>query len=145
IEIDGDTVGVMGQVDPKVLHNFDIKEAAYIAEIDCVKLVKHISLEKRFKESPKFPSVVRDISITADKNILNVDITSLIKSTAGSILADAALVDRYIGGQISEGRIGLTYRLEYQDLNKTLQDSDVQAVHSRIISALENNLGAKLR
>ncbi len=145
IEVEDDTVGIMGQVDTKVLHDFDIKEAVYAAEIDCSKLIKYISLEKRFKESPKFPSVIRDISITADKNISNADIVSLIKRTAGDILKDAELVDRYGGGQIPEGKIGLTYRLEYQDPNRTLQDPDVQAVHSRIISALENNLGARLR
>lgn len=145
IEAEGDAVGVMGQVDPTVLRNFDIKEAVYAAEIDCTRLIKYISLEKRFKESPKFPSVIRDLSIMADKNISNADISSLIKGTAGAILKDAELVDRYGGGQIPEGKIGLTYRLEYQDPNRTLQDPDVQAVHSRIINALENNLGAKLR
>ncbi len=145
IEVDGDSVGIMGQVDPKVLHDFDIKEAVYFAEIDCAKLIKHISGLKQFKESPKFPSVIRDISITADKNISHSDIVTLIEGTAGAILKHAGLVDRYSGGQIPEGRIGLTYRLEYRDPEKTLQDTDVQAVHSRIISALESDLGAVLR
>ena len=145
IEAEDDAVGIMGQIDPKVLHDFDIKEAVYAAEIDCARLIKHISLEKRFRESPKFPSVIRDISIAADKNISNAGIISLIKGTAGGILKDVELVDRYSGGQIPEGKIGLTYRLEYQDLNRTLGDPDVQAVHSRIISALENNLGVRLR
>jgi phenylalanyl-tRNA synthetase beta chain len=145
IEVEGLPVGIMGQVDPKVLRDFDIKEVVYAAEIDCSALIKHISLGKKFKESPKFPSVIRDISIMADKNIPNADIISLINTTAGDILKCAELVDRYGGGQIPEGKIGLTYRLEYRDSDRTLQDPDVQAVHSRIISALENNLGAKLR
>lgn len=145
IEVNQQTVGVIGQIDQKVSNNYDIKEALYAAEIDCEKLYGHISMEKRFKESPKFPSVIRDISIVADMNILNARILSLIKETAGGILKDAQLVDRYSGGQIPEGKIGLTYRLEYQDPKKTLQDSDIQDVHSRIVSALENNLGAKLR
>jgi phenylalanyl-tRNA synthetase, beta subunit, non-spirochete bacterial len=145
IEVDGVPVGIMGQLDPKVLHNFDIKESVYAAEIDCGKLTKHISLGKKFKESPKFPSVIRDISIVADKNISNAGITSLIRGTAGDILKGAELVDRYGGGQIPEGKIGLTYRLEYQDPGRTLEDPDVQAVHSRVISALESDLGAKLR
>ncbi|MCX5667889.1 MAG: phenylalanine--tRNA ligase subunit beta [Candidatus Omnitrophica bacterium] len=145
IEVKGNAVGVMGQIDPGVAHNFDIKEAVYAAEIDCAGLIKYISLGRRFKEIPKFPSVIRDISIAADKNILNADIISLIKGTAGDILKGAELVDRYGGGQIPEGKIGLTYRLEYQDPGRTLQDPEIQAVHSRIIKALENNLGAKLR
>ncbi|MDD5173255.1 MAG: phenylalanine--tRNA ligase subunit beta [Candidatus Omnitrophica bacterium] len=145
ISVKDDAVGIMGQVDPKILRDFDIKETVYAAQIDCARLMRHISLEKKFRESPKFPSVIRDISIVADKNISNADIVSLIKETAGNILKDAEIVDRYSGGQIPEGKIGLTYRLEYQDPNRTLQDSDVQAIHSRIINALENNLGAKLR
>ncbi|MCX5666206.1 MAG: phenylalanine--tRNA ligase subunit beta, partial [Candidatus Omnitrophica bacterium] len=145
IEAGEDMVGSMGQVDPKVAHEFDIKETVYALEIDCDKLIKHISSGKRFKESPKFPSVIRDISIVADKNISNAAIASLIKGTGGDMLKGAELVDRYSGGQIPEGKIGLTYRLEYQDPDRTLEDPDVQAVHSRIISALENNLGAKLR
>ncbi len=145
IEVEGLAVGVMGQVDPKVLHNFDIKEPVYAAEIDCAALVKHISSVKKIKESPKFPSVIRDISIVADKNIQNAEIISIINGASGDILNNAVLVDRYSGGQIPEGKIGLTYRLEYRDPDKTLQDPDVQAVHSRIISALENNLKAKLR
>lgn len=145
IEAEGDAVGIMGQIDPKVLRDLDIKEAVYAAEIDCSRLKKHISLGKRFKDSPKFPSVIRDISITADKNISNADIVSLIKGAAGGILKDVGLVDRYSGGQIPEGKIGLTYRLEYQDPNRTLEDKDIQGVHSRVISALENNLEARLR
>lgn len=145
IEMEGREIGIIGQVDSKVLHDFDIKEAVYVAEIDCAKLMKHVSLERCFKESPKLPSVIRDISISADKNIPNADIVSLIKGTAGGILKEVELIDRYGGGQIPEGKIGLTYRLEYRDPNRTLEDSDVQAAHSRIISALENNLRAALR
>jgi phenylalanyl-tRNA synthetase beta chain len=145
IEVEGEIVGIMGQVDTKVLHGFDIKEPVYAAEIDCGKLIKYISLGKRFKESEKFPPIIRDISITADKNISHDDIVSTIKGTAGDILRGAELVDRYSGGQIPEGRIGLTYRLEYRNAERTLQDTDVQAAHSRVIKVLENNLGAKLR
>ncbi|MDP2929630.1 MAG: phenylalanine--tRNA ligase subunit beta [Candidatus Omnitrophota bacterium] len=145
IETDAIAVGMMGQIDPKVLDNFDIKEVVYAAEIDYSKLLKYISSGIRFKEIPKFPSVKRDISIVTDINISNIRIVSLIKETAGDLLKDVELIDRYSGGQIPDGKIGLTYRLEYRDLKRTLQDSDLQGVHLGIINALENNLGAKLR
>ena len=145
LEMNADVVGMMGQIEPKVLRSFDIKEAVYAAEIDCGKLLKYISLGKRFKEIQKFPSVRRDISVTVDPNILSAKIISLIKETAGDLLKGAELVDRYGGGQIPIGKVGLTYRLEYRDPNRTLEDSDIQSVHSRVINALENNLGAKLR
>ena len=145
IEVKGEPLGIIGEIDPEVLDNFDIKDRVYIAEIDCEKLLGFVSLEKQFKEPPKYPSVVRDISIVVDKNISNGQVISSIKETAGRILKDAQLIDRYRGVQIPDGKTGLTYRLEYQDLKRTLLDLDVQEVHSRVTRALENNLGARLR
>lgn len=145
IEVKGEPLGVIGEVDPKVLDNFHIKDRVYIAEIDCETLLGFVSLEKQFKEPPKYPSVVRDISIAVDKNISNGQVISSIKETAGWILKDARLIDKYRGAQIPDGKTGLTYRLEYQDLKRTLLDSDIQEVHSRVTRALENNLGARLR
>ena len=145
IEVKGEPLGIIGEIDPEVLDNFDIKDRVYIAEIDCEKLLGFVSLEKQFKEPPKYPSVVRDISIVVDKNISNGQVISSIKETAGRILKDAQLIDRYRGVQIPDGKTGLTYRLEYQDLKRTLLDLDVQEVHFRVVRALENNLGARLR
>ena len=145
IEVKGEPLGIIGEIDPEVLDNFDIKDRVYLAEIDCEKLLGFVSLEKQFKEPPKYPSVVRDISIVVDKNISNGQVISSIKETAGRILKDAQLIDRYRGVQIPDGKTGLTYRLEYQDLKRTLLDLDVQEVHFRVVRALENNLGARLR
>ena len=143
--IKGEAVGVLGEIDPKVSNNFDIKDRVYIAQLDCDKLTKHVSLEKYFKEPPRYPSIVRDISIVVDKKVFNEKITSIVKDAAGDILKDVQLIDRYRGGQVPDGKTSLTYRLEYQDLKRTLEDKDVSGAHSRIVRALEDNLGAKLR
>jgi phenylalanyl-tRNA synthetase beta chain len=145
IEVRGEPMGIIGEVDAKVLNNFDIKDKVYIAEIDCEALLKFISLEKRFQEIPRYPSISRDISVVVGKDILNAQIMSSIKDTAGAILKDVRLIDRYRGGQIPDGKISLTYRLEYQDPKRTLEDKDVQDAHSRVVRALENNLAARLR
>jgi len=145
IDLNGDTIGIIGQIEPKILQDFYVKDAIYACEIDCEKLAKHISLEKRFEELPKYPSIVRDISIMANVNILNDQILSAIREASGNILKDVRMIDRYSGGQIPDGKTGLTYRLEYQDPKRTLEEKDVQEVHSRILRALESNLGARLR
>lgn len=145
IEADGELLGIIGQMDPGLLGNYDIKDPVFAAEIDVDKLIGKASLKKYFKESPRYPSVIRDISIISDKSIQNEKIMSTIKSAAGTILKDAQLVDRYTGEKIPAGKISLTYRLEYQGQNKTLEDKDIQDTHTRVIKALESNLGARLR
>lgn len=145
IEISGEAVGMLGEVNKRVLANFDIKEKVYAAEIDVNSLSKHISPKKRFKEMPKYPSSSRDISIVVSGGILNADIVLLMRETAGAILKEIKLIDRYAGKQIPEGKTGLTYRLEYQDPGKTLEDRDIQSVHAAIIHRLEEKFSARLR
>lgn len=145
IEVKGEPIGIMGQIASGVLKNFDIKDKVYILEIDYEKILNLAKLEKHFKEPVRYPSVLRDISMVIDNSVSNNNIISSITESAGPLLKKVQLIDRYHGGQIPEGKTSLTYRLEYQDINKTLEDKDVQEVHSRVVRALENDLGAKPR
>jgi phenylalanyl-tRNA synthetase beta chain len=145
IEIKGEPVGIIGQIGSSILKNFDIKDKVYILEIDCEKILNLITLEKHFKEPIRYPSVLRDISIVIDNSISNNSIVSSITESAGPLLKKVQLIDRYHGGQIPDGKTSLTYRLEYQDISRTLEDKEVQEAHSRVVRALENNLGAKPR
>ncbi len=145
IKINGQEIGMLGEVAGSISRNFGIKDKVYSAEIYVDSILGHVAPEKRFKELPKYPAISRDISILAAKDISNRDIISSIKEAAGSLLKEARLIDRYAGGQVPKGKISLTYRLEYQDPNKTLEDKEVSIVHSAILQAIENKFGAKLR
>ncbi|MFA6141970.1 MAG: phenylalanine--tRNA ligase subunit beta [Candidatus Omnitrophota bacterium] len=140
-----DNIGVLGEVSRRTLTDFDIKENVYYSEVDIDSILKHVNLEKRFMELPRYPSVFRDISIVVNKGISNADIISLIESKGATILKDVRLVDRYAGKQIPDGKISLTYRLEYRDNAKTLEDKEVLGVHSDVLRSLEEKFGAKLR
>ena len=145
IEVRGGPIGIIGQIGSSVLKNFDIKDKVYILEIDCEKILSLETLEQHFKEPIRYPSVSRDVSIVIDNSISNNSIVSSITKSAGPLLKSIQLIDRYHGGQIPDGKTGLTYRLEYQDIKRTLQDSDIQEIHSNVIRALETDLGAHLR
>lgn len=145
LEINGEAAGTIGKIDRTIANNFDIKEDVYAAEIYLDVLFKHARLEKHFEELPKYPSVFRDISIIADRGTMNEKIVSAIRAAGGAILKEIKLIDRYKGNQIPDGKVSLTYRLEYQDPRKTLEEKDVLAAHSGVLRTLEQTLGAKLR
>lgn len=145
IEIKGAQLGSLGEIDQGALKNFDIKDKVYALELDCEALLKLVSLARRFKEPARYPSVLRDISIVVGNDVPNAVIVGLITESAGELLKNAQLVDRYRGGQIPDGKQSLTYRLEYQDINRTLEDKEIQSAHSRVIRALQEKLDAALR
>ncbi len=142
----GDTVaGAFGEVSRKALAGFDIREKAYILEADADVIIRHVMLEKSFRDLPKYPAISRDISLLAGKENSNDAIMAVIRKAAGGILKEAHLIDRYTGKQIPEGKVSLTYRLEYQDPARTLQEKDVAEAHTRVLQELDEKFGAKLR
>lgn len=145
IEIDGRKVGAAGKVSGKTLRNFGIKETVYFCEISLEALTAHAKTAKRFTDLPRYPSAHRDISIIVQKDTPNSAIVASIKNVAGTLLKDVKLIDKYVGKQIPEGRTSLTYRLEYCDSAKTLEEKDISSAQSAVLKALEEQYGAKLR
>ncbi len=145
IEIAGEEIGAMGEVSRKILNNFDIKEAVYFCEMSLEALLKYANFVKSFEALPKYPSVSRDISLVVSKEVSNADLMGLIKNTAGAVLKEIKLIDRYAGKQIPDGKVSLAYRLEYQDPSRTLEESEIHSVHSGILRSLEEKFAAKLR
>lgn len=145
INIGGEEIGFCGEVAKKISDNFGIKETVYFCEIFLDTALKHANLVKRFSELPKYPSACRDISIIVQKEVSNSQLMALAKSAAGAILKNIKLIDRYAGKQIPDGKVSLTYRLEYADPSKTLEEKDVSSAHSGILRSLEERYGAKLR
>jgi len=145
VEIKGAPLGMIGEIGRDVLKNFDIKDKVYALELDCEALLRFIPLTRRFKEPARYPSALRDISIVIDNDVPNAVIIETVTGSAGELLKSAQLVDRYRGGQIPDGKQSLTYRLEYQNISRTLEDKEVQEAHSRVVSALQEKLGAALR
>jgi phenylalanyl-tRNA synthetase beta chain len=55
------------------------------------------------------------------------------------------LFDQYRGDQVPAGKKSLAYALQLRDPEKTLTDGDAVAVRDRIVSALADRFGAKIR
>ena len=145
ISIGEDIIGIIGKVNQTILHNFDIKDSVYMLEVDMDAMLKYVRMGKKFLDLPKHPSAHRDISIVVAKEALNVDISAALWKSAGPLLKNVELIDRYEGKQIPEGKISLTYRLEYRDPARTLEEKDVLDAHNRALRELEEKFGAKLR
>jgi len=145
IKIAGETIGSLGKVKKELLSKIDIEKDCFVCQLDLEKLFKYARFEKRFVQLPKFPAVCRDISTLAKQEISNSEIVNVIKEAAGSILTDIKLFDVYRGEQIPKGHKSLVYRLTYQSPEKTLTDTEVEIIHSKIISNLKEKLGVGVR
>jgi phenylalanyl-tRNA synthetase beta chain len=139
-------IGFVGKLHPDVVDAFDIDEdRIYLFELSLEQIVAQSSLERTFRSLPKFPAVHRDLALVVPASVQVSDVEAIIAKAGKPLLENVVLFDRYVGPQISEGCIGLTYSLTYRSLEKTLTDDEVSDIHQSIVEHLNTRLGVVLR
>jgi phenylalanyl-tRNA synthetase beta chain len=141
-------LGVVGQLRPEIAESRGLPagEAIYVAEIDVDALGRcSSSTELRAESLPKYPSIVRDVSILVDEALPAAAVRGTIRSAAPALLQSISEFDRYQGKGIPEGRTSLSLRLTFRSPERTLTDEEVEAAMSTIVASLEREHGAQRR
>ena len=121
-------------------------EEIYVGEIDLAVLGGgDASDDFRAAPLPRFPSIVRDISMLVDEALPAAAVRGTIRSEAPDTLASIAEFDRYQGKGVPAGRISLSLRLTFRAPDRTLTDEEAQAATERIVEALRAAHGAERR
>jgi len=141
----GKKIGSWGEVSPEVSEKLGLKGKIFAAEIILDEILPWVDLTKHFRKLPKFPAITRDLSLLVPIEATSDEITSQIWKEGGDLIKKIDLFDVYQGKQIPGGFRSLGYRLTYRSLVKTLTDDEVNEVHSKISTLLENNLKVKIR
>ena len=145
VSIDGVEVGVMGQVHPLVAKNYGIDVDVYCAEINFTKLLGCQLPDATYTPLPKYPSVTRDLSLICDEAVTVADIENVITAAAGKLLRGVKLFDIYRGVGVPEGKKSMAFSLELRADDRTLTDTDSEAVVTKVLTALKEKLDAILR
>ena len=140
---EGRPMGWVGRLHPRLERALDLPRAVYLFELDAAALAA--GRLPRFAPLSRFPAIRRDIAIVVDETVPAADIQRCIREAAPPILKEIEVFDVYRGEGIDSGRKSLALGLTLQDLSRTLTDTDVEAAVSRILGALERQLGATLR
>ncbi len=141
----GHVLGIMGEIHPNVLENYDLSEKAYVADLDYNILLQLAREDKKYKAIPKYPAIERDIAILVKDDITSMQIENIVKETAGSLLETVKMFDMYKGKQITEGFKSVAYELIFRADDRTLVDEEVNKIFNKVLKALEEKIGAQLR
>jgi phenylalanyl-tRNA synthetase beta chain len=136
-------IGVVGEIHPRVLANFDIAEKAFIFELDVDKLFAIASKPLVYKTASKYPSVTRDIALLVGADVTYDKIQAVLKKF--SIVSEVKLFDLYEGKQVPAGKKSMAFRLTYQMADRTLKDEEVDGIQKQILGLLSKEFGAELR
>ena len=145
VSIDGEVLGYMGQVHPLVAKNYGIDTEIYCVEIDFSKLFDLKLPDPTYVPLPKYPTVSRDLALVCDESVTVALAEDVITAAAGKLLRGIRLFDIYRGTGVPEGKKSMAFSLELRADDRTLTDADSEAVVSKVLAALKEQLDAILR
>jgi phenylalanyl-tRNA synthetase beta chain len=148
---DGTRVGVLGLVAPKIVESRGAPrhDKVFAAELDLDALAAGRRRgDELVRPLPRYPSVVRDLSVIVSERLSAESIRGTIQAAAtqgAAPLASVAFFDRYKGKGVADDAVSLSVRLTFQAPDRTLTDADVQQSFDSILSALVREHGAVQR
>jgi phenylalanyl-tRNA synthetase beta chain len=145
VSLGGAQVGSLGRLSEEAAADYKFRQPVYVAEVSLDELLAHGARLVRYAPLPRFPSVVRDVSLVADRRASYGEMRRAVHGLGIEECREVTLVDVYEGANLPEGKRSLTLRVEYRADDRTLRDEDVDAMHARVVAALASEFGAQLR
>ncbi|MCR8724275.1 phenylalanine--tRNA ligase subunit beta [Frigidibacter sp. ROC022] len=145
------TLGVFGELHPKVLRAFDVKGPAMAFTLwpEEIPLPRNASATRPALSMAVFQAVERDFAFVVDDR---VDAAALVNAAAGvdkALIESVRVFDEFTGdkavAQMGEGKksVALTVRLQPSD--RTLTDKEIEEVAARIVDKVRVATGGVLR
>ncbi|HSC27602.1 MAG TPA: phenylalanine--tRNA ligase subunit beta [Vicinamibacterales bacterium] len=142
------TLGSVGQLAPDVAEarGFPPSEEIYAAELDLEAIAAGSpGGDLRAELLPRYPSIVRDLSILVDEVLPAAAVRGTIRSAAPATLVSVVEFDRYRGQGVPQGRVSLSFRLTFRATDRTLTDREADEATSGVLAALAAAHGAERR
>ncbi len=87
----------------------------------------------------------RDIALLVDESTPVQVLIDAVWAAKIGLVCDFALFDHYRGDKLPSGKKSLAFRIVMQDTDRTLTDSEVEQVTTKIVEVLHEKYGVTLR
>jgi phenylalanyl-tRNA synthetase beta chain len=147
VELDGATIGFVGELHPKWRQDYELPSAPVLFELDAEALQRrdvpvHTPVARQ-------QSAWRDLALIVGDAVSHDSLMQAIDAGPQRLIRSAQLFDVYKPAaptaDIPAGKRSLAVRLELLDDAATLTDERIDAEVARIVETLRTRLGARLR
>src|SRR5439155_16079645 len=146
LELNGHSVGSLGELHPKVAANFGLADrAVQVAELDLEVILAAVPDRFPYRPFPTVPPAKRDIAVIVADDTPAEKVLAELRAAGGELLADAVLFDVYRGESIPAGMKSLAFALVYQAPDRTLGEKEIEKAHQKIEGRLRHMLKAQIR
>jgi phenylalanyl-tRNA synthetase beta chain len=99
----------------------------------------------RFAALPTTPSSERVLALLLGQGVTVRQVEELLGRVGGDLLEAVLVESDYRGPELPDGTRSVAFRLTFRAADRTLRDSDVDAIEARMLTALSAELGIRRR
>jgi phenylalanyl-tRNA synthetase beta chain len=144
LRFNGEEVGYLGQSHPGFCDAVALPPF-FAFELDFEKLVKYAPRQTKARSLPRHPAVERDFAVVVDRRFPSQQIVDWIRGLGQTLIEHVSVFDEYFGTPLPEGKKSLAYKISYRANDRTLTDSEVNALHKDLVARIGEVFGAELR
>ncbi|HTK32337.1 MAG TPA: phenylalanine--tRNA ligase subunit beta [Candidatus Saccharimonadaceae bacterium] len=137
-------IGWAGTLHPTLLRAWDIEVPVHLFVV-LLDSLDRAPTPPAMSVPDRFPPVRRDVAFFVPAAVTHHDVESALARAGGDRLQTIELFDVYAGPGTPEGMKSLAYALRFQHPERTLTESEVQAIQDRMVAALAKECGGRLR
>ena len=145
ISIKGMQVGSIGRLAESLAGAYKFRQPIFLAEVDLTTLVEAEELPVRYSPLPRFPLIVRDVSLLVNRQVTVAELLRAARDEKAEHFIGAHFVGTYEGEGIPDHKRSVTLRFEYRADERTLRDEEVDEIHWRLVETLKAKFSAEVR
>jgi phenylalanyl-tRNA synthetase beta chain len=142
--VDGVTYGIVGEIDPVVLAGHDIDERVAYLEVDLGALFDAPRRNDAYRQLSRFPSSDIDLAFEVPDAVSALAVERTLAAADGLVWS-VRLFDVYRSAPVAEGHRSLALGVRLQAGDRTLTDTEVAEVRTRLVTAVEQAHQATIR
>jgi phenylalanyl-tRNA synthetase beta chain len=141
--VDGQAIGWVGELHPRVVRAFDLPQAPILFEVALEGLLWRAL--PRARPVSRLPAVRRDLALVVDETLPAQQLLAALIGSKSPVVDDIRLFDVYRGPGIGLGKKSLAILVLIQDTERTLTDAEIDATVSALLRVAIDRFGATLR
>ncbi len=140
-------IGHFGELHPATAEalGLDGPTAAFEIDLDALPQPKRASATRAGLDASDLLPLRRDFAFLVDRDTLAGDVMRAARSVDKALIACVDIFDLFEGHGVPEGKKSLGLEVTLQPRDKTLTDSEIEAISAKIVAAVRKATGAELR
>ncbi len=145
ITVDGNVVGVAGELHPRVIEALELPARTCAMELDLDACIAAAPAVRQAPAISSHPLAKEDLALVVKDDVTVDQVEAALREGAGPLLESVRLFDVYTGSQVPAGHKSLAFALRFRAPDRTLEPGETAAARQAALASAQEACGATLR